>query len=74
MATGRPTGRPPLDRSDPSVKVNLTMPSKQYDSLYAEARKRQATIPEVIRDRLKCAYWPDEPDSPSTWDPENSYR
>ena len=45
------------------MKVNLTMPSKQYDQLYAEARKRRVTVPEVIRDALKSAYWPDDSES-----------
>ena len=47
--TNRP-GRPPLDPDDPSVRVGVSLPSKEYDDLYARARRERAKgVPEMIR-------------------------
>ena len=59
MATGCLTGRPPLDRSDPSVRVNVSMPGKQYDQQYADARKLRSTVPELLRRAVNKHYPPD---------------
>lgn len=48
----RPPGRPPLDDDDPSVQVNVMMPSKKYDELYRRARLERTTVPEIIRRKL----------------------
>jgi hypothetical protein len=45
----RRTGRPPLDPNDPSVEMTLSLPSKQYDRLYALARSQRVTVPELVR-------------------------
>jgi hypothetical protein len=42
-------GRPPLDANSPSVHVNVRVPARQYDELYAEAQRRGLSVPEVIR-------------------------
>lgn len=44
-----PPGRPPLDRTDPSIHVGLTLPSKQYLGLEARANHERVTIQEIIR-------------------------
>jgi hypothetical protein len=48
----RPVGRPPLDEDDPSVKVSISLPSKQYDAICARALRDHISIPEAIRREL----------------------
>ena len=50
------TGRPPLDPSDPSVKICVTVPSKRYDQLYQTAAGTRVTVPELIRRSLTLKY------------------
>jgi hypothetical protein len=45
----RPPGRPPLDPTDPSVHVGVTLPAKQFDALCAQAHRASVSLPEVIR-------------------------
>lgn len=52
MPDRRPTGRPPLQRGDPSVNVNFRVPGTQYDRLEQQARNGRMTVPELIRRRL----------------------
>jgi hypothetical protein len=47
--TKRPLGRPPLDATDPSVRVGLSLPAKQFDALCAEAQRAAVSVPEMIR-------------------------
>jgi hypothetical protein len=42
-------GRPPLDPTDPSVCVGVTLPTKQFDRLCAQAHRADVSVPEVIR-------------------------
>lgn len=42
-------GRKPLDANDRSVYVGLTLPSKKFDELCAEATRQGTSLPEVIR-------------------------
>jgi hypothetical protein len=52
-APRRKTGRPPLDPTDPiSVNVCVTLPSKKFDQVYADARAKRMTISEYVRYRL----------------------
>lgn len=46
-------GRPPLDRHDRSCSVNLTLPGKTYDELYARAQRQRVNVPELIRGILR---------------------
>jgi len=46
------TGRPRVDEDDESVQVCVTLPSRQYDSLYQAASRTGSSVPEVIRRRL----------------------
>ena len=46
-------GRPPLDRSDPSVVVSLALPSRTFDLMCKRARVERLTVPEVIRRALR---------------------
>ena len=46
--TKRP-GRPPLDPTDPSVCVGVSLPTKQFDVLDAQARHAAITVPAIIR-------------------------
>ena len=52
MADPNRPGRPPLDRDDPSVKVCVSVPSRQYDDLYQRAREERVSVPELIRRSL----------------------
>jgi len=53
MATGRPTGRLPLDRSDPTEKICLAVTGKDYDRVHQAARSARISVPEVIRRALR---------------------
>jgi hypothetical protein len=46
-------GRPPLDDGDPSVKVCVSLPSRQYDDVYERAQRERVSVPEVIRRALE---------------------
>jgi hypothetical protein len=46
------TGRPPLDPDDPTVKVTISLPTKQFDRLCTAARQHDLSLPEVIRRAL----------------------
>jgi hypothetical protein len=46
------TGRPPLDPDDPSVKVTISLPAKQFDRYCAAARRQDLSLPEVLRRAL----------------------
>jgi hypothetical protein len=46
-------GRPPLDKADPSVRVGVSMPSKQFDELDKRAKRAEVSVPEIIRRDLK---------------------
>lgn len=48
----RRKGRPPLNCDDLSVKVTISLPSKQFDVLCAEARRHDVSIPEAVRREL----------------------
>ena len=45
----RPVGRPPLDASDPSVRVGVSLPSKEFDALYARAVRSSTSMSAIIR-------------------------
>lgn len=51
----KPPGRPPLDSSDDSVPVCLTLTARQYDELDARAKRERVSVPEVIRRELRIA-------------------
>jgi hypothetical protein len=42
-------GRPPLDPTDPSVRVGVSLPTKQFDALCIQAQRAAISLPEVIR-------------------------
>ena len=46
-------GRPPLDASDPSAKITLTLPSKQLDDLCVQAKKARVPLRDYMRSLLK---------------------
>jgi hypothetical protein len=48
-------GRKPLDPSDVSVSVNITMPAKMFAALRERARREQITVPEAIRRSMREA-------------------
>lgn len=45
-------GRPAVDPVDASTKISLTLPARQYDELYHQARLARVTVPELIRQHL----------------------
>lgn len=46
------SGRPPLNRNDPSVPICVKVPSRDYDRLCDRARQARVTVPEVVRRSL----------------------
>jgi hypothetical protein len=50
-----PRGRPPLDRSDPSVVVCVAFPSRAVDVIRRRAILERVTVPELIRRVLRAA-------------------
>jgi len=53
------TGRPPLDPHDPSIRMCVTLPSKQYDQLYRAASAARMSVPAFCRARLFRSPRPD---------------
>jgi hypothetical protein len=51
----RSPGHPPLDDTDPSVDVHVTMPGKQYDDTYGRATAARISVPEQIRLDMQAA-------------------
>jgi predicted HicB family RNase H-like nuclease len=49
--TRRP-GRPPLDRTDGTVKLTVNITHKTYDRLYASARISRVSLSEYVRRAL----------------------
>lgn len=45
----RKPGRRPLDPTDSSTYVCLSLPGKFYDQLYQAARQERVTVPELVR-------------------------
>jgi hypothetical protein len=45
-------GRKPLDPSDPSVRLTLTLPASRYDVVYRTAAAARQSVPEYIRATL----------------------
>ena len=58
----RPTGRPPLQRGDPSVSVHLRVPSSQYDAAYQRAKTVGVSVPEFLRRASWAALRPPDDD------------
>jgi hypothetical protein len=53
MAMNKP-GRPPIDPTDASVVVSLTIPARAFDEYYRRAQLARVSVPEVIRRTLKA--------------------
>jgi hypothetical protein len=49
----RRPGRPPIDPNDPSVKVSISLPSRQYDAFCERARREGVGVPAIIRRELE---------------------
>lgn len=46
-------GRPPLDDDDPSERLCLTLPGKEFDALDRKAKLERVTAQDIIRRVLK---------------------
>ena len=55
-------GRPPVDRTDPSVPVHVKLPSRQYDAVFVRAAAAGVSVPEIVRRDLRRASRYDEDD------------
>jgi hypothetical protein len=55
MKSPNPPGRPPIDRSDPSQSVTLTLPGRVFKALETAARQSRTNVQSVIRQRLAAA-------------------
>jgi hypothetical protein len=49
----RPRGRPPLDRTDPSVNMHVRVTTRAFDALYAHAKRERLTFADYVRQRLR---------------------
>jgi hypothetical protein len=49
----RSRGRPPLDPTDRSVKLCITLPLRQFDGYCSKALREAVSIPEIIRRELR---------------------
>jgi hypothetical protein len=49
----RRRGRPPVDPTDRSVLVTVTLPGRRYDALCRRALRLQTSLPEIIRRELE---------------------
>lgn len=49
----KPRGRPRVDARDTSQTVTVTLSTKHYDRLCAEARRGDLSVPAVIRRALE---------------------
>jgi len=54
----RRPGQRPLDPTDPSVQICVSVPSKRYDELYQTAARARMTVPELIRHSLNVMKYP----------------
>jgi hypothetical protein len=59
---GKHSGRPPLQRGDPSVSVHLRVPATQYDAAYHRASREGLTVPEFLRRAAWAALRPPDLD------------
>jgi hypothetical protein len=53
MSEPNKPGRPPLDRHDPSVRLSVKIPSRQYDELFQQAQRARVSLPEMVRRKLR---------------------
>jgi hypothetical protein len=58
----RRPGRPPLSPDEGSVKICLTVPTRKYDALDAQAREERVSIPELVRRSLNRRATPNDDD------------
>jgi hypothetical protein len=49
----RRIGRPPLDPDSDSVNLTVRVSTRQYDELYAQARRERRTLSEVVRQSFR---------------------
>jgi len=49
----RRPGRPPLDPTDPSVRLSVRLPAKAYDALYTRARDARLSFADYLRQQLR---------------------
>jgi hypothetical protein len=55
----RDPGRPPLDPWDPSVRVSVSLPSKQLAAAEAQAKEYRQTVQDWIRQLVKEHSFPE---------------
>jgi hypothetical protein len=48
-ASLRAPGRPPIDETDTSTEVGVTVPTKQFDAYAKRALEDDVSVPEIIR-------------------------
>jgi len=54
MTPNKP-GRPPIDRSSPTIDVTLRLPTNLYDKSYRAARRERLTVAEWFRAAIRRA-------------------
>lgn len=50
----RRPGRPPLDPTDPSVRLSVRLPAKAYDALYTRAQDARLSFADYLRQQLRA--------------------
>ena len=60
----RHPGRPKLNADDVSVKVSVTLTSRQYDAVWQQAQRERVTVSEAVRRLLyqRMRQWQDDDD------------
>jgi len=50
-----PRGRPPLDRTDRSIPVSVTLPGRTYADVCRRASLERVSVPDIIRRAVALA-------------------
>jgi hypothetical protein len=53
MPDSRKRGRPPLDATQPAVRLEVLVTARDYDRAYLRARTQDVSIPELVRRGLR---------------------
>jgi hypothetical protein len=58
----RRVGRPPLDPTDSSTSMNVRVPSRRYDEIYARAWRERLSVQQFVRRAIEHEFQADDVD------------